>query len=72
MQEYVAEGGRARLSQCANVGGWCQVDYERSLPLSLIAKSIYAPQTGRGSQEKGNTNTNKDTNTVTNIVTDYK
>ena len=71
MQEYVAEGGRARLSR-ANVGGWCQVDYERSLPLSLIAKSIYAPQTGRGSQERGNTNTNKDTNTVTNIVTDYK
>ena len=42
------------------------MDYERSLPLSLIAKSIYAPQTGRSSQEKGNTNT------VTNIVTDYK
>ena len=48
------------------------MDYERSLPLSLIAKSIYAPQTGRDSQEKGNTNTNKDKNTVTNIVTDYK
>ena len=49
------------------------MDYERSLPLSLIAKSIYAPQTGKGSQEKGkDTNTNKDTNTVTNTVTDYK